>query len=77
MEFFLEQIGVILPVLSFDFTQATAIPPTNTNPTATPPQVQFEMAAVGVGADAVEADSEFIVLKGSTARFGGTPSWTS
>jgi Domain of unknown function (DUF4357) len=77
MEFFLEQIGVILPVLGFDFTQAPPIPPINSKPTATQPQVQFEMAAVGVKADAVEADGEFIVLKGSTARLGGTPSWTS
>ena len=80
MEFFIEQIGVILPVLDFNFTQAPPVPvvsPTPTAITTTTSQVQFEMSSVGVNADAVEADGEFVVLKGSKARKEGTPSWTS
>ena len=77
MEFFIEQIGVILPVLGFDFTQALLIPSTQSKPTAIATQPQFEMSAVGVKADAVEADGKFVVLKGSQARSGSTASWTS
>jgi hypothetical protein len=78
MEFFIEQIGVILPVLGFDFTQAPLVTPTSTKPVAgisTP--TEFEMSAVGVRADAVEAGGKFVVLKGSFARLAGTASWTS
>jgi Domain of unknown function (DUF4357) len=75
MEFFIEQIGVILPVLGFDFTQTTPVPVASPTPTTAAAQIQFEMSAVGVKADAVEADGEFIVLKGSMARKEGTASW--
>lgn len=78
MEFFIEQINLILPVLGFDFTQPTPTVPTpsGTGPTeATQPR--FEMTAVGVRAEAVEANDQFIVLKGSQARLAGTSSWTS
>jgi Domain of unknown function (DUF4357) len=68
---------VILPVLGFDFTQAPLVSPTSTSPTTGGAQTQFEMTAVGVKADAVEADGEFVVLKGSMARLAGTASWTS
>ena len=77
MEFFIEQIGVMLPVLGFDFTQAIPVPTVSQKTTATVTQTQFEMSTVGVKADAIEADGEFVVLKGSTARREGTPSWTS
>ena len=79
MEFFVEQIALILPVLGFDFMQAAAVPsqPSTTTGTAAPSQPMFEFATVGVQATAVEANGEFIVLKGSTARLNGTASWTS
>jgi hypothetical protein len=35
------------------------------------------MSAVGVKAEAIEADGEFVVLAGSMARQSGTASWTS
>lgn len=78
MEYFIEQIGVMLPVLGFDFMQTLPVTvPTKESggdPTSPP---TFEFAAVGVKATAMEADGEFIVLKGSTARLNGTASWTS
>jgi hypothetical protein len=77
MEFFIEQIGVILPVLGFDFTQAPLLPTTQAKGPGIIMQPQFEMSAVGVKADAVEANGEFVVLKGSMARLAGTASWTS
>lgn len=76
MEFFIDQIGVILPVLGLDFTQPPPVPPQANLPVAAA-QPQFEMSAVGVKADAIEANGEFVVLKGSMARLAGTASWTS
>lgn len=77
MEFFIEQIGVILPVLGFDFTQPPPAPTPGAGPEPTGMQTQFEMIAVGVKALAIETDGEFVVLKGSSARLAGSPSWTS
>src|SRR3954463_7612820 len=42
-----------------------------------PPSPIFAMNPVGTGARAQEIDGEFVVLKGSTARKQGIPSWTS
>ncbi len=39
--------------------------------------VVFDCREVGTNARAIESDGEFVVLKGSTARKGGTPSWQS
>lgn len=77
MEFFIEQIAVMLPVLGFDFAQPTPTPHISSSPEAKDQPVLFEMTAVGVKADAAEIDGEFVVLKGSLARFAGTASWTS
>ena len=76
MEFFIEQINLILPVLGFDFTQPTPAP-TPVSARQDGDERLFEMVAVGVKAEALEANGEFVVLKGSQARMGGTPSWTS
>ncbi len=76
MEFFLEQIGVVLPVLGYDFTQAPPVPSVALKPAPAVQQTRFEMATVGVRAEAVEVDGKFVVLKGSTARLDGTASWT-
>jgi hypothetical protein len=78
MEFFLEQVQLVLPVPGLSFTQprpATGIEATTTP--GGPPSPIFVMNPVGTGARAQEIDGEFVVLKGSTARKQGIPSWTS
>lgn len=74
MDYFLGQIQMILPVLGFSFLQpkpsfATEAP---AGVTASP---IFLLETVGVKAEAREINGEFVVLKGSTARKQGTPSW--
>lgn len=69
MEYFLEQVQVVLPVLGLTFLQAV--------PSAAEQRVVFENNDVGAHARAIESDGEFVVLKGSTARKVGSPSWTS
>jgi uncharacterized protein DUF4357 len=73
MEFFLDQVQMVLPVLGFSFTQqlpsAAAL--------AKESSPQFTMTPVGTSATAREVDGEFVVLKGSTARKQGNESWTS
>lgn len=74
MEFFVEQISLILPILGFDFAQPQ--PTVSSFPKSeSGPALVFEMKAVGVTARAVETESGFLVLKGSTARATGTQSW--
>jgi predicted GIY-YIG superfamily endonuclease len=74
MEFFVEQISLILPILGFDFAQPQATIPSPARPESGPTPI-FEMKAVGVTARAVETESGFLILKGSTARANGTQSW--
>jgi len=74
MEYFLGQIQMILPVLGFSFLQPKPSFPHDTSAVGKPPPV-FRLEAVGVKAEAREVDGEFVVLKGSTARRQGTPSW--
>lgn len=74
MEFFVEQISPILPILGFDFAQPQATISSPAKPESGPTPV-FEMKAVGVTARAVETESGFLILKGSTARANGTQSW--
>jgi len=91
MEFFLDQIRVLLPVLGFDFAQPTPIPeksPSGKNKDFEEVEQQFEsngedasplfyMSPVGTYAIAQEIEDEFVVSKGSTARRKGLNSWTS
>jgi hypothetical protein len=77
MEFFIEQINLILPVLGFDFTQPTPTIPSNRKSSSDDLKHLFEMTAVGLKAEAFEVDGEFVVLMGSQARLTGTASWTS
>jgi len=72
MEYFLAQIEMMLPVLGFMFLQR-APEPARVEATADSPL--FVLSGVGVKAEAREIDGEFVVLKGSTARKQGTPSW--
>jgi hypothetical protein len=59
------------------FTQPTPTVAAGSTGAAKTTEVLFEMNAVGVRAEALEADGEFVVLKGSQARMSGTVLWTS
>jgi len=66
MEYFLEQVEMLLPVLGFSF--ALPLPEiSNENNQGTKSPI-FELTYAGARALAVEQNDEFIVLKGSTAR---------
>jgi hypothetical protein len=74
MEFFLEQIRTLLPVLGFDFLRArpnpaavTAAAPTSTA-TNVSPIFNGNVAKHGITARGQEIDGEFVVFKGSKAR---------
>jgi len=75
MEYFLEQIGMMMPVLGFGFLQAG--PRVETAPPATPESPLFRLTAGGVQAEARVIDGQLVVLKGSMARKQGVESWTS
>ena len=75
MEFFLEQIQTLLPVLGFDFlrlrpriTQVAenAFTPVASSPTS--PVFVGDVKKHGITARGQEIDGEFVVFKGSTAR---------
>jgi hypothetical protein len=72
MEYFLGQIQMILPVLGLSFLQPKPVV-SKEGGLATSPI--FRLESVGVKAEAREINGEFVVLKGSTARRQGTPSW--
>jgi hypothetical protein len=75
MEYFLEQIKIILPAVGCDALQSK--PEELVNSPATEQSPLFEMSDVGTLAQAREIDGSFVVLKGSTARKQGTKSWDS
>ncbi len=73
MEYFLEQLKIILPILGFNFLkprQKINLDQKFSSPT-------FILESVGAKAKAKEIDEEFIVLKRSTARIKGAESWES
>jgi type I restriction enzyme, R subunit len=76
MEYFLDQLQMILPVLGFQFLQPKL-------ELSVAPEAQHQdlerlvMRDAGTDARAIEANGEFVVLKGSTARKQGTKSWDS
>jgi hypothetical protein len=74
MEYFLEQVKLILPVLGMNFLRP---PATHEKPTTDPAAPLLHMSEVGANATAREVDGSFVVLKGSTARKNGSPSWDS
>lgn len=78
MNYFLEQIQLLLPALGFTFLQpvptAEQLLSASENDTVSP---LFVMSPVGTNATAREYQGEFIVLKGSTARKEGIASWDS
>ncbi|MEY3175493.1 MAG: hypothetical protein RLZZ436_3407 [Planctomycetota bacterium] len=71
MEYFLQQMQLVFPVLGLNFLVPVATP-ASTSGTG---QVRFVMTEVGAQATAVETTSEFVVLRGSTARKHGSASW--
>ena len=75
MEFFLDQVQMILPVLGFDFTQPR--PGVGAREGAASESPVFELSKVGAVATAQEIDGQFVVFAGSTARKKGVPSWQS
>lgn len=75
MEYFLEQIAMMLPVLGFGFLQMS--PRVETAPPATPESPLFRLTAGGVRAEARVIDGQLVVLKDSLARKQGVESWTS
>jgi Domain of unknown function (DUF4357) len=75
MEFFLEQIITLLPVLGFDFLRSMprsleqgAPGPTKTTAGTVSPFFISDMKKIGIKAKAQEIDGEFVVMKDSQAR---------
>ncbi len=76
MEYFLEQIQTLLPVLGFDFLRVTpslAIPAASVAPggqaDASTPIFTGDVKKYGITATGREINGEFVVAKGSKARF--------
>lgn len=76
MEYFLEQIRLILPVLGFDFLRPPATLDQSPSSLASK-SPKLVMEEVGTSAEAYEIDGRFVVLKGSTARRASSKSWDS
>ncbi|PYE53295.1 GIY-YIG nuclease family protein [Deinococcus yavapaiensis] len=82
MEFFLDQLLMLLPVVGFGHARPKVARPA---PTTQPPSLLdrvedearfvLEQPAFGVRAEAVEVNGEFVVLAGATARTDGVESW--
>lgn len=75
MEYFLEQIVMVFPVLGLGFLQPR--PAVSASAPATGASPLFVLEKVGAAAKAREVDGQFVVLKGSTARKDGVESWKS
>jgi len=76
MEYFLAQVQMIFPVLSFGFLQPKPSA-AETADLAKADSPYFELTARGASARAREIGGEFVVLKDSTARKQGRESWSS
>lgn len=78
MQFFLEQVQLILPVLGFSFLQPVLqLDQLLNTPEGEDVSPVFEWNQGGAKATAREYKGEFIVLKGSTAHKTPKPSWTT
>ncbi len=76
MEYFLEQVQMIFPVLSFGFLQPKPSAADTTDLTDVDSPL-FTLTVKGATAKAREISGEFVVLKDSLARKEGLKSWTS
>lgn len=74
MEYFLEQLQLVLPVLGLEFLRQRANVDASDRESGERPL--FVMEQVGAYAKAREIGDKFVVLKGSTARVDGSDSWT-
>ncbi len=78
MEYFLDQLHLIFPVLGFGFLQPkpsiSTVEPAGGVIGESP---VFALNLVGASARAREIEGDFVVMKGSTSRKQGVPSWTS
>ena len=77
MEYFIEQLEIVFPVLGFNFLQPKPVISTDGSMPSDSESPLFTLNVVGAEAKAREANGEFVVLKGSTARIEGRSSWTS
>jgi hypothetical protein len=78
MEHFLDQIQMVFPVLGFGFLRPKPIVSLPGQPGGDADESPvFVMNQVGACAKARETAGQFVVMKGSTARKQGVPSWTS
>ncbi len=80
MEYFLEQILLILPIIGIESFQSLPLNEQLTESSATTSKDLspiFEMHVVGAHALGREFQGSFIVLKGSTARVDERQSWTA
>lgn len=75
MEYFLDQVVMMMPVLGFGFLQPS--PRVEVATAASPQSPVFRLSGAGVRAEARVIDGQFVVLKGSAARKQGVESWTS
>lgn len=75
MDYFLEQVVMMMPVLGFRFLQPS--PRVEPAPVVAPESPLFRLTAAGVRAEARVIDGQFVVLKGALARKQGVESWTS
>lgn len=78
MEFFLEQLRMLLPVLSFNVMQRlekSDLPDVGMPQDRNTPE--FEMAVLGIPASMRIVGDEYVVLKGAMARKAARKSWTS
>lgn len=80
MEYFLNQLRIVLPVLGMGFLQPVPTPEAAAGSPETAGSEEsplFICRQGNIEARAREIGSEFIVLKGSTARIEGVKSWDS
>jgi hypothetical protein len=77
MEYFRSQVEMVLPVLGFNFLQSAPTLSEITASATTGESPLFVLSGPSAKAEAREIDGEFVVLKGSTARRHGVPSWTT
>ena len=87
MAFLLQQLEIILPLLGFDILRPKRVPRAVVEEAGATPQASssdgetlFEIVSterLGLRAEMVEREGEFIVLKDSVARKEGQASWTA
>ncbi|HET6410027.1 MAG TPA: DUF4357 domain-containing protein [Chthoniobacteraceae bacterium] len=68
MEFFAQQLALLLPMVGFDLFRAATGPRSLVTESDKPDGVIFIFATAGATARAQETDDGFVVLEGSTAR---------